>query len=176
LELCGARNRIKCHSSCKCSKYFAIFPFSHFPISSSSHLTSLHLIFLSRTEHLIFFTKVLYVRFSQFISPSQADKHSIKMSGQQSKAGLIAQRQANLPLPEDPAVASDWNSADARTVNVMAGERQEEISMAEASSTGLREPDTQGSGVREEDGADMSAVGRQGKEGLSSPPKDATSR
>ncbi|KAE9375656.1 hypothetical protein N431DRAFT_370351 [Stipitochalara longipes BDJ] len=98
------------------------------------------------------------------------------MSGQQSKADLIAERQANLPLPEDPPVASDWNSADARTVNVKAGERQTDISMGEASAVGLREPATQGSGVREEDGADLSGVGRQGKEGLSSPPKDATTR
>lgn len=49
------------------------------------------------------------------------------MPEQQSKADLIAERQANLPLPEDPPVASDWNSADARTVNVKAGEKQEEI-------------------------------------------------
>jgi hypothetical protein len=91
------------------------------------------------------------------------------MSGQQSKADLIAERQANLPLPEDPPVASDWNSADARTVNVKAGERQEEISVGEASAAGLREPATKG-------GADLSGVGRQGKEGLSGPPKDATAR
>jgi hypothetical protein len=95
---------------------------------------------------------------------------------EQSKADLIVGRQANLPLPEDPPVASDWNSADARTVNVKAGERQEEVSTGEASATGLREPATKGSGVREEDGADMSGVGRQGKEGLSGPPKDATAR
>ena len=98
------------------------------------------------------------------------------MSGQQSKADLIAERQANLPLPEDPPVASDWNSADARTVNVKAGKRQEEISVGEASAAGLREPATKGSGVREEGGADLTGVGRQGKEGLSGPPKDATAR
>jgi hypothetical protein len=98
------------------------------------------------------------------------------MQEQQSRADLIAERQANLPLPENPPVASDWNSADARTVNVKAGELQEEISMSESSSTGLREPATQGSAVREEGGADMSDVGRQGREGLSGPPKDATKR
>jgi hypothetical protein len=43
---------------------------------------------------------------------------------EQSKADRIAEVQSNLPLPEDPPVASDWNSADARTVNVKAGERQ----------------------------------------------------
>jgi hypothetical protein len=31
----------------------------------------------------------------------------ISMSGQQSKADRIAEEQANLPLPEDPPVASD---------------------------------------------------------------------
>lgn len=98
------------------------------------------------------------------------------MSGQKSKADITAERQANLPLPEEPPIASDWNSADARTVNVSTGERQEEISIGDASSTGLREPATTGSGVREEEGADMSSVGREGKDGLSGPPKDGSAR
>ena len=93
---------------------------------------------------------------------------------EQSKADLIAERQANLPLPEEPPVASDWNSADARTVNVQAGEKQPELSNSAVSSTGLQEPATKGSGVREADGADLSGVGRQGKEGLKDLPKDAT--
>jgi len=96
------------------------------------------------------------------------------MSGQQSKADIIAERQANLPLPEEPPVASDWNSADARTVNVASGEHQSEISTGDASSTGLREPATAPSGVRQEGGADLSGVGRQGKDGLDDLPKDAT--
>lgn len=95
------------------------------------------------------------------------------MPGQQSKADLIAERQANLPLPEDPPVASDWNSADARTVNVASGERQSDISTGDASTTGLRGPSTKGSSVREEGGADMSGVGRQGKDNLDGLPKDA---
>lgn len=97
------------------------------------------------------------------------------MSGQKSKADIIAERQANLPLPDVPPVASDWNSLDARTVNVSANERQEEIPSGEAA-TGSREPPTEGSGVREEGGADLSGVGRQGKEGLSGVPKDATKK
>ena len=95
------------------------------------------------------------------------------MPGQQSKADLIAERQANLPLPEDPPVASDWNSADARTVNVATGERQSEISTGDASSSGLREPASSSSGVREEGGTDLSGVGRQGKDNLDGLPKDA---
>jgi hypothetical protein len=93
---------------------------------------------------------------------------------QQSKADIISERQANLPLPEHPPVASDWNSSDVCTVNVAAGERQSEVSTGDASTTGLREPATAGSGVRQEDGADLSGVGRQGKEGLDGLPKDAT--
>lgn len=95
------------------------------------------------------------------------------MSEQQNKADLIAERQANLPLPEDPPVASDWNSADARTVNVRAGEKQPELSNSAVSSTGLQGPATQGSGVREEGGADLSNVGRQAKDGLKDLPEDA---
>jgi len=95
------------------------------------------------------------------------------MSGQQSKADLINERQANLPLPEDPPTASDWNSSDARTVNVGAGDVSSDISTGDASTTGLREPATKGSGVREEGGADMSGVGREGKDNLDGLPKDA---
>jgi hypothetical protein len=51
-------------------------------------------------------------------------------------------------------------------VNVRAGERQEEIVSSEdpvESTTGLREPATAESGVRQQDGADMSGIGRQWK-------------
>ena len=49
-----------------------------------------------------------------------------------------------------------------------------DISTGDATSTGLREPATGGSGVRQDGGADMSGIGRQGKEGLKGLPKDAT--
>jgi hypothetical protein len=94
------------------------------------------------------------------------------MSGQQSKEDLIAERQANLPLPEDPPVQPDWNSADARNVNVGSGGVQDNFSTGDANSTGLREPATKPSSVRQEDGADMSKIGRQGKDGLEGLPKD----
>lgn len=93
---------------------------------------------------------------------------------EQSKADIIAERVANLPKPEDPPVKSDWNSADPSTVNIKPGEDLPEIPTGVESSSGLREPATQGSGVREAEGADLSGVGRQGKEGLSGLPKDAT--
>ena len=98
------------------------------------------------------------------------------MPEQQSKADLIAERQANLPLPEDPPTASDWNSSDARTVNVGSGGRSSDISTGDAATTGLREPATGGSGVREAGGADLSGIGRQGKDNLEGIPKDAVAR
>ncbi|MCJ1329198.1 hypothetical protein MMC10_005876 [Thelotrema lepadinum] len=88
--------------------------------------------------------------------------------GQKSTAEIVQERQANLPLPEDPPVASDWNSADARTVNVSSGSRQDDISVGKASESGLREPATT-------DEVD-SNIGRQGVEGLDGPPKDARAK
>lgn len=85
----------------------------------------------------------------------------------QSKADKIEEVRSNLPLPDQPPVASDWNSADARNVNVGSGS----VGAGEESSTGLHEPAT----VRAED-ADLSKVGREGKEGLSGPPKDAAAK
>lgn len=96
------------------------------------------------------------------------------MPEQQSKADLISERQANLPLPEDPPTTSDWNSADARNVNVGSGAQGSDVSTGNGATTGLREPATGGSGVREAGGADLSGVGRQGKDGLDSIPKDAS--
>ena len=95
------------------------------------------------------------------------------MSEQQSKADLIAERQANLPLPEDPPTASDWNSADARNVNVGSGGRESDVSTGNGSAAGLREPATNSSGVRTEGGEDLSGIGREGKEHLGGLPKDA---
>ncbi|KAH6722134.1 hypothetical protein DL95DRAFT_356943 [Leptodontidium sp. 2 PMI_412] len=98
------------------------------------------------------------------------------MPGEKSKAEIIAERVANLPLPDDPPVASDWDSANPNTVNAKAGERQEELSNSEVSDTGLEGAATKGSGVREEGGADLSKVGRQRKEGLEGLPKDAKAK
>lgn len=87
----------------------------------------------------------------------------------QSKADKIAEHQANLPLPEQPPVASDWNSADARTVNVGAGGTQSDISTGAGSTSGLREPASKAD-------VDLSQVGRQGKDNLEGPPKDAVAK
>lgn len=89
----------------------------------------------------------------------------------QSKADKIAEAQSNLPLPEQPPVASDWQSADARNVNVEAGRAPaaSDVSTGAGASSGLREPASQPAGE-----VDLSGVGRQGKEGLEGLPKDAT--
>lgn len=90
----------------------------------------------------------------------------------QSKDEKIAATQANLPLPEQPPTASDWQSADARNVNVGSGGNAEApIGTGVGASAGLREPATQSSAA-----VDMSSVGRQGQEGLDNPPKDAAAR
>lgn len=85
----------------------------------------------------------------------------------ESKDQKISNVQANLPLPDDPPTASDWQSADARNVNVGSGKTEGNPGTDTAADVGLRGAATKGSDV------DMSSVGRQGKEGLSGPPKDA---
>ncbi|KAH7025888.1 uncharacterized protein B0I36DRAFT_329360 [Microdochium trichocladiopsis] len=76
----------------------------------------------------------------------------------------------NLPLPEQPPVPSDWQSADARNVNVGSGrDVTSDISTGPASTAGLREPQAS-------DNVDLSKIGRQGKDNLDGPPKDAAYR
>jgi len=101
---------------------------------------------------------------------------------EKSKGEIIAERQANLPLPEQPPVASDWNSSDARTVNVGAGRVEDDISTGGAGSETLREPATGDSSVRTDgetfktNAPDLSGVGRQGVDNLDGLPKDAVAR
>ncbi|KZF23658.1 hypothetical protein L228DRAFT_246491 [Xylona heveae TC161] len=92
-----------------------------------------------------------------------------------SKANVINERQANLPLPEEPPVASDWNSADASKVNVGSGA----VESGRSTGTGLDEPSTGPSSVRVSgdefkiNTAPNSNTGREGKENLTGLPKDA---
>ncbi|KAJ8062217.1 hypothetical protein OCU04_008769 [Sclerotinia nivalis] len=84
---------------------------------------------------------------------------------EQSKADLISERQSNLPLPEQPPVASDWQSADATKVNVGSGrDVTSQTSTGNASEAGLEGAATGGSGVREAAGVDMTNIGREGVE------------
>ncbi|CAN8106448.1 unnamed protein product [Discula destructiva] len=86
-----------------------------------------------------------------------------------SNAEKIANAQSNLPLPEQPPVASDWNSADASKVNVGSGrDVASGVSTGAGETSGLREPASKSADV------DLSKVGRQGKDGLDGLPKDAT--
>ncbi|KAK0626885.1 hypothetical protein B0T14DRAFT_405137, partial [Immersiella caudata] len=80
----------------------------------------------------------------------------------------IAQAQANLPLPEQPPVASDWQSADARNVNIGSGRVSSDISTGDGTTAGLHEPATKSS-----EETHMSRIGRQGKDNLEGPPQDA---
>ena len=82
----------------------------------------------------------------------------------------VEQTRQNLPLPDQPPVASDWQSADATKVNVGAGGQASDISTGAGATSGLREPASKNEDV------DLSGVGRQGKEGLENPPKDAKAR
>lgn len=75
------------------------------------------------------------------------------MSDNVNKKELIEERKANLPLPDQPPVASDFNSADARTVNVGSG--------------AVSEPPTTG--------GDFSK-GREGADNLGGLPNDAVTR
>ncbi|KAI9845359.1 MAG: snoRNA-binding protein [Thelocarpon superellum] len=104
---------------------------------------------------------------------------TFSMADTRSKADIIAERQANLPLPEQPPAAADFNSLDERTVNVGSGRLQSDTSIGDSA---LREPATADSSARV-DGAQYhtetapdSSVGRQGKEDLDSLPADAVTR
>ncbi|KAK4191487.1 hypothetical protein QBC35DRAFT_375758 [Podospora australis] len=75
----------------------------------------------------------------------------------ESKASKIDRVQANLPLPEDPPVASDWNSADQRkTGSGQGGAVSSKLGTSEGSSAGLREPASTGP-----ENVDMSTIGRE---------------
>ncbi|KAJ5676910.1 uncharacterized protein N7477_002543 [Penicillium maclennaniae] len=115
-------------------------------------------------------------------TPADSDVSIMKSIVDQNtnKPEQIEKTKANLPLPEDPPVASDWNSADQRTVNVGSGRLEEPISGDNDSA--LRGPATASSSARvngEElhvPTAPSGNVGRQGKEGLDHLPSDAKSR
>jgi hypothetical protein len=96
------------------------------------------------------------------------------------KPEQIEKVKADLPLPDQPPVASDWNSNDQRTVNVGSGRLEEPVSGENNSA--LRGPATASSSARV-DGTELHVptapegnVGRQAKEGLDHLPQDAKSR
>ena len=106
---------------------------------------------------------------------------SIIDSNSKPKSEIIEERKANLPLPDQPPAASDWNSADASKVNVGSGGVQSDISYGGGSDS-LRSPATSDSSVRTDGEAFRKhtdapgAVGREGVEGLDGLPKDALAK
>jgi len=68
------------------------------------------------------------------------------LSEQESKQDEIDRVKAGLPLPDDPPVAADLQSADGRTVNVGSGGVH--VKLGTQSSSGLREPATAESSAR----------------------------
>ncbi|CBX98676.1 hypothetical protein LEMA_P079150.1 [Plenodomus lingam JN3] len=91
----------------------------------------------------------------QGLSKTQVDKKADPQ--------LVDERKSGLPLPDQPPVASDFNSSDARTVNVGSGGIESGISSGGGS---LREPATGHAG----------ASAREAKDGLSGIPNDAVTR
>ncbi|MCJ1486152.1 hypothetical protein MMC06_006328 [Schaereria dolodes] len=118
--------------------------------------------------------------------PKDAESSQLKSlidSKDKSKDEVISERQANLQLPDQPPVASDWNSADARKVNVGSGGVQSDISYGAGSDGGLRGPATADSSVRtdgEQFGVNTNApdsgMAREGKDGLDGLPEDAKAK
>jgi hypothetical protein len=143
--------------------------------------------------HLYQLSSLIRIKFATTLSPQPLEKYikhiysnvlssavDFNMPSQKSKAKIIDERKANLPLPDDPPVASDWNSADKRNANATRGSKDSDITThaaAATSTTGLRgEPATEGSGIREEGGADLSGIGREGQEHLGRLPEDIRKR
>lgn len=79
----------------------------------------------------------------------------------ESKADIIARRQANLPVPDDLPDNAGSESLD-ESINVHPGENVPTPSnnpKDQRTTTGLNEPASKGSGVREADGANMDQIG-----------------
>ncbi|KAH0565016.1 hypothetical protein GP486_001586 [Trichoglossum hirsutum] len=141
-------------------------------VPADSEVSIMKVILLSKPDSRvrILLAPLEHPRVTSFSSQSTVDSNS--------NPDTIAERQASLPLPEQPPMPSDWNSADQRTVNVGSGRLADDVSYGNGQS-GLRSPATGDSAVRvsgqtwKEATAPDERVGREGKEGLEGPPKDA---
>ncbi|KAJ6091230.1 hypothetical protein N7467_003199 [Penicillium canescens] len=112
-------------------------------------------------------------------TPADSDVSKMKSIIDQNtdKPAEIENAKANLPLPNQPPVASDWNSLDQRTTAVGSGRFE-----FPPDNSGLREGATAGSSARV-DGQELhqttapsNKIGRQGVEGLDHLPSDARTR
>ncbi|KAL4934154.1 uncharacterized protein BDV17DRAFT_285893 [Aspergillus undulatus] len=90
------------------------------------------------------------------------------------KKAQIENTKSNLPLPDQPPVASDWNTADQRTVNVGSGGVEAPISGDNDSA--LRGPATASSSVREDGSETKRNTQPTGNVGRGDLPKDALAR
>ncbi|KAJ5301307.1 hypothetical protein PENANT_c023G03849 [Penicillium antarcticum] len=111
--------------------------------------------------------------------PADSDVSQMKSVIDQNtnKPAEIEKTKANLPLPDQPPTASDWNSLDQRTTAVGSGRFE-----FPPDNSGLREGATAASSARI-DGQELhkttapgDKIGRQGVEGLDHLPSDATTR
>jgi hypothetical protein len=84
-----------------------------------------------------------------------------------SKQDIIDERKSNLPLPEQPPTASDWNSSDARNVNVGSGGQAAGLTEGGLAGSNLRNPATTD---------EVGKVGREAKDNLDGLPNDAVTR
>ena len=113
--------------------------------------------------------------FSKRIAYPTHLSQSIVDQNSKPKSEIISERQSNLPLPDEPPVPSDWNSSDARTVNVGSGGVESDVSYG----GDIREPDTSESSARidgetfDKISDQPQGVGREGHDGLDGLPKDA---
>lgn len=105
------------------------------------------------------------------------------MPGQKTKAEIIDERKANLPLPDDPPVPSDWTSLDERNVNITKGSKDSDAATraaAAASTMGLRGAlDIDRGSGGEKGGPDVNEMRRdssENEEHLRVLPKDALER
>lgn len=88
----------------------------------------------------------------------------VDSAGTKSKADIIEERKANLPLPDQPPAASDFNSADGSVTNVGSGAQP--TAKFSKGDDALRSPAT--------NAESLAGVGREGMEG--GLPNDAAAR
>jgi len=101
---------------------------------------------------------------------------SIVDSNGQNKAGIIEERKANLPLPEQPPRASDFNTADQSAVS--GGSGGADIRNVDISNSALRGPATGESAFRVDPSATGTNVQGQnvGRKGVDGIPNDAVAQ
>ena len=113
----------------------------------------------------------------QTLTTLQPHIYTVNMPSRQE---ITDERQANLPLPEQPPRPPDWNSSDERTVNVGSSGRGDDISASGRGSETLEglqlESDVRVSGEEWKTNTAASGAGRKAKDNLQGLPNDAVTR